>query len=163
MALPIRTVVAASVVALTAWWFWPTDTRRIVGATRELAEAASIPVSEPDLARVTRAAALARLLDQNVQLVVPSGRSAVEGRDAALALATRLRPPLGLKVSVGDVEVALNPDGATATSQTVVTLAEPGEAGAPETRDVRIVTMDWVKSEGWHLAKLTVLDGPDSR
>ena len=50
--------VLALLVALAAFWFWPTDRRRIIAAGRELARAASIPAAEPDLARVARAAAL---------------------------------------------------------------------------------------------------------
>ncbi len=156
LAAPV--VVAAAVVA---WWIWPTDTRRIVAATRQLAEAASIPKSEPDLARVTRAATLSRLLAVDVRLVGPSGRTAIEGRDAALGLATRLRPPEGLEVSVGDLEVVVDDDGRTATSRTVVTLREPGADGAPDGLDVRPVAMGWTKADRWQLSLVTVLEGEE--
>ena len=149
------------VLAIAAWWFWPTDTRRIVAATRQLAEAASIPKGEPDLSRVTRAATLSRLLAVDVRLVGPSGRTVVEGRDAALGLATRLRPPQGLSVSVGEVEVVVDGDGRTATSRTTVTLREPGVDGAPDALDVRAVAMSWTKVDRWQLSQVAVLEGEE--
>jgi hypothetical protein len=152
---------AVVALAVAAWWFWPTDTRRIVAATRQLAEAASIPKSEPDLARITRAATLSRLLAVDVRLVGPSGRTAVEGRDAAMGLATRLRPPQGLLVSVGEVEVVVDDDGRTATSRTTVTLREPGADGAPDALDVRPVAMSWTKGDRWQLSQIDVLDGDE--
>jgi hypothetical protein len=149
------------VLVIAAWWFWPTDTRRIVAATMQLAEAASIPKSEPDLARVTRAATLSRLLAVDVRLVGPSGRTAVEGRDAAMGLGTRLRPPQGLLVSVGEVEVVVDDDGRTATSRTVVTLREPGAQGAPDTVDARAVAMNWARNDRWQVTEVTVLEGEE--
>lgn len=148
-------------LAVAAWWFWPTDTRRIVAATTQLAEAASIPKSEPDLARVARAAALSRLLAVDVRLVGSSGRTVIEGREAALGLATRLRPPQGLEVSVGEVAVVVDDGGRTATAHTVVTLREPGADGAPDGLDVRPVTMGWTKAERWQLSQVTVLEGDE--
>ena len=56
----------------------------------------------------------------------PSGRVALDGREAALGLATRLRPPRGLTVSIVDLDPAFGDDGRTATSRTTVTLREPG-------------------------------------
>lgn len=149
------------ILAIGAWWFWPTDTRRIVAATHELADAASIPKSEPDLARVTRAATLSRLLAVDVRLVGPSGRTAIEGREAALGLATRLRPPQGLLVTVGEVEVVVDADGRTATSRTTVTLREPGADGAPDSLDVRPITMTWAKGDTWQLSQVTVPEGDE--
>jgi ketosteroid isomerase-like protein len=151
----------ALVLAIVAWWFWPTDTRRIVAATTQLAEAASIPKSEPDLARVTRAATLARLLAVDVRLVGPSGRAAIDGREAALGLATRLRPPEGLVVSVGEVEVVVEGDGRTATSYTTVTLREPGADGAPDTVDARAVAMSWARNDRWQVTEVTVQEGEE--
>ncbi len=118
---------AAVLLAAAAFWYWPTDRRRIIAAGRELAEAASIPATEPDLARVTRAAVLSRLLAPGVRLVGPSGRVAIDGRRAALGLATRLRPPRGLTVSIADLDPSFGDDGRTATSRTTVTLREPGD------------------------------------
>lgn len=155
------TAPAVVAVAAAAWWFWPTDTRRIAAATSQLAEAASIPKNEPDLSRVTRAATLSRLLAADVRLVGPSGRAVVEGRDAALGLATRLRPPQGLSVSVGEVEVVVDADGRTATSRTVVTLREPGADGAPDTVDARAVAMSWARNDQWQVTEVTVTEGEE--
>ena len=151
--------VLLAVVAVAAWWFWPTDRRRIIAAGRELAEAASIPASEPDLARVTRAAALSRLLAPDVRLIGPTGRVGINGREAALGLATRLRPPRGLTVTIGDLDPVFSDDRMTATARTQVTLREPGAEGAPDWVDARGVEMTWVRAATWQLAQISVLDG----
>jgi len=159
-----RRVVWSGVVllaAVAAFWFWPTDRRRIIAAGRELAEAASIPASEPDLARVARAAALSRLLAPDVRLVGPSGRVGIDGREAALGLATRLRPPRGMTVSISDLDPAFDGDGLTATSRATVTLREPGADGADEQVDTREVETTWTRTDAWRLSLVTVLDGDE--
>jgi hypothetical protein len=153
----IAAVAGVLVVALGAWWLWPTDRRRIIAAGRELAQAASIPVNEPDLARVTRAAVLSRLLAPGVRLVGPTGRVGIDGREAALGLATRLRPPRGLTVTIDDLDPSFSEDGTTATSRTVVTLREPAVGEAPDSVDRREVETTWMKGEAWQLSQLTVL------
>ena len=150
---------ALVLLAAAALWYWPTDRRRIIAAGRELAEAASIPATEPDLARVTRAAVLSRLLAPDVRMVGPSGRIALDGREAALGLATRLRPPRGLTVSIADLDPSFGDDGRTATTRTTVTLREPGVGGAPDQIDVREVEMNWTKADAWQLSLVTLLDG----
>ena len=157
-----RTLGYAAAVLLAAaalFWYWPTDRRRIIAAGRELAEVASIPVTEPDLARVARAAALSRLLAPDVRLVGPTGRVAIDGREAALGLATRLRPPRGLTVSIADLDPAFDEDGRTATSRTTVTLREPGADGTAEQIDTRTVETTWTRSDAWRLSLVTILDG----
>lgn len=151
--------VLLAVVAVAAWWFWPTDRRRIIAAGRELAEAASIPASEPDLARVTRAAALSRLLAPGVRLIGPTGRVAIDGREAALGLATRLRPPRGLTVTIGDLDPSFSDDGTTATARTQVTLREPGAEGGPDSVDEREVKVTWIRANAWQLSQIEIMDG----
>jgi hypothetical protein len=155
------TFAAVLLIALAAWWYWPTDRRRIVAAGRELAEAASIPAAEPDLARVARAAALSRLLAPGVRLIGPAGRVGIEGREGALALATRLRPPRGLVVTINDLDPSFSDDGLTATSRTTVTLREPGAEGAPDSVDAREVETTWTKTDAWQLVLVTVLSGDE--
>ena len=150
---------AAVLLAAAAFWYWPTDRRRIIAAGRELAKAVSIPATEPDLARVTRAAVLSRLLAPGVRLVGPGGRVAIDGRAAALGLATRLRPPRGLTVSIADLDPSFGDDGRMATSRTTVTLREPGTGGDPDQIDAREVEMTWTKANAWQLSLVTVLDG----
>jgi hypothetical protein len=151
--------VLLAVVAVSAWWFWPTDRRRIIAAGRELAQAASVPSGEPDLARVTRAARLSRLLAPDVRLVGPTGRVAVDGREPALGLATRLRPPRGLTVLIEDLDPSFAEDGRTATSRATVTLREPGPEGGADSVDVREVETTWIKGDAWQLSLVTILEG----
>lgn len=148
----------AVLVGAAAFWYWPTDRRRIIAAGRELAEAVSIPAAEPELARVTRAAILSRLLAPDVRLVGPSGRAGIDGREAALGLATRLRPPRGLTVSMTDLDPSFSDDGDTAMSRTTVTLREPGVDGAADQVDTREVEMTWTRTGAWRLSVVAVLD-----
>ena len=152
---------AAVLLAAAAFWFWPTDRRRIIAAGRELAEAVSIPATEPDLARVTRAAVLSRLLAPGVRLVETSGRVPIDGREAALGLATRLRPPRGLTVSIADLDPSFGDDGRTATARTTVTLREPGPDGGPDSVDAWEVEMAWTKGDAWQLSLVTIIEEPE--
>ena len=149
---------AAVLLAVAAFWYWPTDRRRIIAAGRELAKAASIPATEADLARVTRAAALSRLLAPGVRLVAANGRAVIDGREAALGLATRLRPPRGLTVSIADLDPAFGEDGLMATSRTTVTLREPAADGSAGQVDTRTVDMTWTKADAWQLSVVTLVD-----
>ena len=153
----------AVLVLAAAWWWWPTDRNRIVAASQELAETVSVPPSEPDLARVTRAARLSRLLTQDFRLVDPQGRTVVDGRDAAIGFATKLQPPRGLQVSVGELEPEIASDGLTARARTVITLREPGEGDGPESAESRTVLLDWTKGEAWALATLTLEGESDAK
>lgn len=152
---------AALLVAVLAFWYWPTDRRRIVAAGRELARAASIPDGEPDLGRVARAAALSRLLAPGVRLIGPTGLVAIDGREPALGLATRMRPPRGLLVSIEDLDPSFAEDGRTATSRATVTLREPGPEGGPDSMDVREVETTWIKGDAWQLSLVTIIEGDE--
>ena len=153
--------VVALLLALLAFWYWPTDRRRIIAAGRELARVASIPAGEPDLGRITRAAALSRLLAPGVRLVGPTGRVAIDGREPALGLATRLRPPRGLTVSIEDLDPSFAEDGRTATSRTTVTLREAAAEGGADSVDAREVEMTWTRGDAWQLSLVTILEGED--
>jgi hypothetical protein len=153
----------AVLVAAGAWWWWPTDRSRIVAASQELAETVSVPRSEPDLARVTRAARLSRFLTQDFRLVDARGRTVVDGRDAAIGFATKLRPPRGLQVSVGELDLEIASDGLAARARTVITLREPGEGGDTESVESRTVLLDWTKGEAWALSALTLEGEQDTK
>ena len=153
------TCAVALLVALLAFWYWPTDHRRIIAAGRELAQAASIPAAEADLGRVARAASLSRLLAPGVQLVGPTGRVVIDGREPALGLATRMRPPRGLSVSIEDLDPSFAEDGRTATSRATVTLREAGPEGGADSVDVREVETTWIKGDAWQLSLVTIIEG----
>ena len=152
---------AAVVLALAVFWYWPTDRRRIIAAGGELAEALSIPATEPDLARVTRAAVLSRLLAPDVRLIGPTGRVAIDGREPALGLATRMRPPRGLIVTIEELDPSFSEDARTATSLATVTLREPGPDGGADSVDVREVETTWIKGDAWQLSLVTILQGDE--
>jgi hypothetical protein len=158
MRLSMRTRILSAVLVLlvvAAVWWWPTDRRRIAAASGELAEAMSIPPSEPDLARVARVARLSRLLAPDFRLVnSPGGRAIVESRDATIGLAAKLRPPRGVQVTVGDLDLEI--DGATARARTVVTLREPGANGSTESTQSRMVALGWTKDDTWTLSEVSI-------
>lgn len=153
----------ALLVAVLAFWYWPTDRRRIIAAGRELARVASIPAAEADLGRVARVAALSRLLAPGVQLVGPTGRVVIDGREPALGLATRMRPRRGLAVTIADLDPVFTDEGLTATSRTVVKLREPGADGGADSVDEREVETTWTKGDAWRLSLVTLLDGDDTK
>ena len=154
-------IAVALLVAVLAFWYWPTDYRRIVASGRELAKAVSIPATEPDLARVTRAAVLSRLLAPGVRLIGPTGRVAIDGRDPALGLAMRMRPPRGLLVWIEELDPSFAEDGRTATSRATVTLREPGFEGEADSVDVRGVEMTWIRGDAWQLSLVTIIEGDE--
>ena len=155
----ILTGVIAAVIAAAVWW-WPTDRRRIIAASRELAETMSMPSSEPELARVTRAARLSRLLASGFQLVDARGRILVDGRDTAIGFATKLQPPRGLQVSVGELDLEIDADGRTARARAVVTMREPSADGTTESTDSRFVVLGWTKASAWALSATTLEGEP---
>ena len=157
----ILTAVFVVVVAAAIWW-WPTDRRRIVAATQQLAETMSMPSSEPELARVTRATRLSRLLASDFRLIGPRGRILVDGRDTAIGFATKLQPPRGLQVSVGELELEIDGAAGTARAHTVITLREPGAAGSPESVETRAVVLDWIRGDAWALSSVTLDPGEGS-
>jgi hypothetical protein len=149
-------VALVGLVAAAAWW-WPTDRRRIIAAAQELAEAVSMPPSEPELARVTRAARLSRLLAPDFRLVdSQDGRSIVDGRDAAVGFATRLRPPQGLQVSVDELDLEIDAGGLRARARTRITLTEPVEGAATEPTSTWRAVSEWTKGDAWALSVLAV-------
>ena len=141
--------VVLALVAAAAWW-WPTDRRRIIAASKELADAVSVPASEPDLARVTRAARLSRLLASDFQMIVTLDVIVINGRDSAIAAATRLRPPRGLQVSAGELDLQI--DGTKARARTVVTTREPAAGGSAESTQSWEVEMHWTRGDAWVLS-----------
>ena len=150
---------AIAIALAAAIWWWPTDRRRIVAATRQLAETISMPPSEPELVRVTRAARLSRLLAADFQLLDARGRILVDGRDAAIGLATKLQPPRGLQVSVGELDLEIDGGSGTARAHTLITLREPGAAGSPDSVETRAVVLNWTRGDAWALSSLTVDEG----
>jgi len=147
----------ALLVAVLAFWYWPTDRRRIIAAGRELEEAISIPAAEQDLARVTRAAVLSRLLAPRFLLSDPTGLLRLDGREPALGLATRFRPPRGITVTIADLDPLFSDDGLTATSRSTVTLRQPGGEGEPDLVDTLKVETTWTKADAWQLAQVSLL------
>jgi hypothetical protein len=146
----------ATIVALTAW-LYPTDARRLRRATGELARLVSVPAREPELARATRVAQLARHLAPDVVVAAEDRPDEIAGRDTVTSLAIRFPPsPLGITVTLADTVVELGAGRDTATVRTVATAREPDPRGGPDLIETRTVRLDWIRGEpGWLVARVT--------
>lgn len=144
----------AAIAALVAvWWLWPTDARRIRARLAALASAVSVTAGEPDLERVTRLAALSRGLTPDVSLDPGDGTGGLRGREAVVALVSRLGAIGGpTSVALSDVEVSVEPDGARAAATALVTVRSGGEP--VRQFDDHVVRFELVKADGdWLLRR----------
>jgi hypothetical protein len=151
--MPGRAATAAGlggVAALAIWLWWPGEERRIRAHLTELAEAASVPAAETDLARVARLGVLARGVAADVEFSPGGRRSSVTGRKALLGIAAQLSRRGPVEFRLADVDVEVDDTGLTATvSATVLVWRPPGSRElealqgfeGQEVR-VRLVTID---------------------
>lgn len=151
-------LVIGLLAAASAWWLWPSDAERIRRVCRDLAEVVSIPAAEADIARITRVARLSALLHPDLFVQFEQEDVRLDGRDQVAGFAARVRPARGLTVSLGDIEVSVEADGARAVATTTATAREPGVDGGPDTVDVRVLALTFVKGDAWQLADATVRD-----
>jgi hypothetical protein len=146
-------------IAACAWWLLPTDARRIRAACHELADRVSAPASEPDLARLARAAQIARHLALDVVIEVEGSDLRIEGRNAVVSYAGRMRSGLDRRVTLGEIEITI--DGRSASAETTATAQESGPGDGPARVDVRNLVMTWVRTEdGWQMSHLRVGRAP---
>lgn len=154
-----RSLAAAAGIAaiVAAWWLWPTDARRVRARLTALASAVSVTAGEPDLERVTRLAALSRGLAPDVALEPDDGSSGIRGREAVVALVSRLGSIGGpTSVELSDVEVSVESSGAHAVATAIVTVRSGGDS--VRQFDGHAVRFDFVKADGdWLLQRA----GPD--
>jgi ketosteroid isomerase-like protein len=144
---------SAVVAILAAWYWWPSETRRIERRLGALAAQASIAEGEGPLARAADAAAAARYFTEDVTIALGDEAPRIDGRDAlAAALARMPTPDGGVQVQLVDVAVAVGPAGveARATMTATARYRDP-QSNAP-TVDAREVEMDLVKRDGeWRI------------
>ncbi len=104
-----RIVVVLAAAAGIAWWWSGGQEQRVRARLDEAAAAVGTAGGEAEIARVTRAATLARSLAKDVVLVAPGGRT-LEGRDAVLGAASRLASASPFTIRLADVEVNVTDD-----------------------------------------------------
>jgi hypothetical protein len=160
MQRPVRLVLRAgglAAVIAAAVWLYPTDARRVRRATGELARLVSVPPREPELARATRIAQLARYLAPDIVIAAEDRPDEISGRDTVTSLAVRFPPsPLGITVTLADTVVEMGAERGTATVRTLATAREPDPRGGPDLVETRPVRLDWVRQEpGWMVARVT--------
>lgn len=137
-----------AVVALAAWWAWPSDRARVRETLDRLAEAASAPSGDAPLAAVGRAARLSALLAPDVRISLGEPGLQLEGRDAALAAATRLAAalaPLDVTIAGADITVQHTVAHARVTVQ-VATPSRPAQRydGEELVIDLSKRSSDWL-------------------
>lgn len=112
---------ALAVLAASVWWWSGRDERRVRARLDEAAAAVGAVPGESEIARVTRAATLARSVASDIELVSPEG-AIVNGRDAVIGAASRLASSTPFTVELADVEVAFDDVGrAVVTATALVT------------------------------------------
>ncbi|HEX7088383.1 MAG TPA: nuclear transport factor 2 family protein [Vicinamibacterales bacterium] len=115
----VRFAVAAIAAALVWWWWSGGEEARIRARLHEAAEAVGALARESGLGRVAGAAGFARLLDRDIRVTAPDGRS-IEGGDAVIGFLTRAAGVEPFTVQLADLEVRLEADerraAATATA-----------------------------------------------
>jgi hypothetical protein len=145
----------AVVLAIAAGYFWWTrDERAIRSRLSDVGRSLTVAPNEPELARVTRIAALRNALAPDIRVWPPAtlaGAPAppqIVGRDTVLALAARwVPPPGGLGVSFSDVDVRINGDGTTAAVSCTATIATGG-ASEPPTAEAHALTIGFSHIDG---------------
>src|SRR5690606_24903899 len=101
---------AVALAATLAWWWWSGgEEARIRARLHEAAEAVGALSRESGLGRVAIAAGFARLLDPDIRVSAPDGRS-IEGRDAVVGFLTRAAGVEPFTVELADLEVRLGTD-----------------------------------------------------
>lgn len=123
---------AVALAATLAWWWWSGgEEARIRARLHEAAEAVGALSRESGLGRVAIAAGFARLLDPDIRVSAPDGRS-IEGRDAVVGFLTRAAGVEPFTVELADLEVRLGTDERRAEA-TATALVEGSGRLAQET------------------------------
>jgi hypothetical protein len=148
----MRTAGRLGVVALAAalgWWWWGGgEEARVRARLHEAADAVSELSRETGIGRVAGAAGFARLLDPAIRVAAPDGR-AIEGRDAVLALVTRMAGAQPVTVELADLDVNLDGDERRAAATATALVEGEGplarETAGQELRfDLRRLDGEWV-------------------
>jgi ketosteroid isomerase-like protein len=158
----VAAVIGIAAVAGFVWWLFPSEESRVRARLAELAQAATIPPSEPDLARVSRIARLGGFLAEDAAVDFGAQVGVVTGRAALQGLAAQIAPLTGgLRVELRDVTVAIAGDRRTAaiTARAVAAERAPDGRDITEARDVR---MELVRTgREWMLSRATIAPSPD--
>jgi hypothetical protein len=155
----ILMLVVAGLAAWAAWRAWPSDERRITRALEALAADTSVDAVEAPVERLARAARIGAAFTEDATLEPGGHVPAVEGRDAIVALAARLRgTDLTGRLRFADVTVSIDADrnGARTTMTATITTRERQTGG--DTTDAREVEMRWVRQDGhWRISRAAVV------
>lgn len=150
--VPIVALVVLAAVGAAAWQWYFSDERAIRSRLGGLADTLSMPANTTDIARVTRLAGLRKYFADDVH--VRFGGQEVTSRDSLLALVSGWAPPPGgVTVEFVDVQVTVDPDGASAHAYlTAKVTGRDARTGEP-TIDAREANVTMARRDGdWVLS-----------
>ena len=141
------------------WWFNPN--RVIKRRLGELAATLTVPATDAEVGRVTRAARLRHFFTEEVHVTVGTARPSLTSRDAIIGAVTAWTPPPG-GVNVDFVDLQVNVESAS-TARVYLTVevtshdARTGEATF-DSRDATVVLVR--EGDDWVISEATVKDPP---
>ena len=147
----IAVVLFAALLGGLVYRYSPSEERQIRRHLNNLAELLSPSTTERETVRLTRFAAMGEYFAEGVQVRV-DGQEIVSRGAVIERLARWQPPPGGGAVEVGDIEVRVSADAASAQVDLTARVATSGppQAATLETRRVRVemtkTTGDWVIS-----------------
>ncbi len=154
-------IIAAAILAIVAaaYFFLPTEERRIRSRLTALAEALSVPRGEADLARLARAARIRHFFSQDAVVRMAQDESnEVRGRDAIAGLAVRSGALAGgATVEIVRMRVTIAQAG-TADVRLEGRIVSHDAAGQKTTLDARMVALTMQKIDGaWVISNARIL------
>jgi hypothetical protein len=159
-------VLAVVIAALAAWYLWPSDERAIRKRLESLAQAASVPPGEADLARLARAQRFRTVLRADVHVAFERAEwPPIDGREAVAALVARPWSGAagGLDVQLQDVSVSLSSDRTSADVRAIVRVVSRDHAQGADVIDGRMISATFSKTDGeWRVASARILQTDDA-
>jgi ketosteroid isomerase-like protein len=158
--------VAAVVAAAALYTWWPSDERQVRKRLEALAETASVPAEEADLARLARAQRLRASLREDVRVEFERAEwPPIVGRDPVSALVANSWPQAsgGLTVELEDLSITVAADRASADARFKARLVSLDSSGEPSALDGRMVSLTLRKVDGeWLVASARILRSDDA-
>jgi hypothetical protein len=162
----LAALVLVVAVGAAAYFLWPSDERAVRRRLESLAQAASVPPGEADLARLARAQRFRSALRADVHVVFERAEwPPIDGREAVAALVARPWSGAagGLDVQLRDVSLSLAGDRTSADVRAIVRVVSRDHVQGAEVIDGRMISVTFSKTDGeWLVASARVLQTDDA-
>jgi hypothetical protein len=157
---------AAVAAAAALFLFWPSEERQVRKRLEALAEAASVPAHESDLARLARAQRFRGWLREDVRVAFEQAEwPPIEGRDAVAALVLRpwVQAAGGLRVELEGLSISLGDGRSSADARFKARILRPDPDAEPVVLDGRMVSVTLQRVEGeWLVASARIMRSDDA-